>query len=113
MSIITPRRGGLRTGRLGFTLLEWLFSNLVVSRRGGDVFVPPGEEDFSASQRRRKGVLRKSGGMIFQTPWEDGNCKTRDCGISQRSREFCGRTRPLPKGEEIGGPALEGDEHHR
>ena len=41
-----------RKGGRGFTLLEWLFSNLVAIAKGGDVFVPLAERTF----------LRLSGG---------------------------------------------------
>lgn len=36
----------LRLGGRGFTLLEWLFSNLVVARKDGNLLVPLADKNF-------------------------------------------------------------------
>ena len=63
----------------------------------------------------KQGVLRKSGDE-FAKLLEGvavANVGPRNFATKSRILRPEDPHRPLPKGEEIGGPALEGDEHHR
>ena len=63
MRIINQGAVELRTGSNGSVVLEWLFSNLVVARKDGDVFVPLKEDDASDSPGEVKvGGVAKVGG---------------------------------------------------
>ena len=115
MSTIGRGAAKLR-GRRGSFLLEWLFSNLVAIAMGGEVFVPLAKKVFLRGGGGEKEGCCENQEDDSPNSLEAWQLQTWDRGISQRSREFCGRktlTQPLPKGKEIGGPALEGDEHHR
>ena len=65
MSIIIQGAAERRHGGGGFTLLEWLFSNLVVARKDGDVCVPLAKRIFLLGGGDEKGGVAKIGRMIF------------------------------------------------